>query len=162
MLKTQLNIYAFNMTYLRRLLADLADDQLAAEPAPGLNSPLWILGHLAVANDGALKMLGQPRVCSAEWHRCFTRGTSAADIPLPHPTKTELLSAIERGFEQVTASVRAADPAIFAQPNPIAVFEGTPIATIGDLLTLMMTGHFGVHLGQLSLGRRLRGLPPMF
>ena len=38
--------------------------------------------------------------------------------------------------------------------------EGLP--TIRDAVAFLLTGHLGVHLGQLSMWRRLLGLPPLF
>jgi hypothetical protein len=162
MFERETNVYAFLLGYLRRVMADVPDEKLADEPAPGLNPPLWILGHLAISNDFGLRILGKPPVCPEAWAKCFGRGSKPADVPLPHPTKAELMQAIERGHEQVTAAARLADPARLALPNPAPVFKGTPVETTGDLLALLMTGHFGAHIGQLSLWRRLSGLPHLF
>jgi hypothetical protein len=36
------------------------------------------------------------------------------------------------------------------------------LPTVADLATFLLTGHMGVHLGQLSAWRRMIGLPAMF
>ena len=37
--------------WTRRLIADLAGDDWAYQPAPGLAHPLWTCGHLACAQN---------------------------------------------------------------------------------------------------------------
>ena len=59
MLERERTLYAFTTNYIRKLLVDLPDETLRRPGAAGLNSPLWILGHLAVVADFGLKLLGQ-------------------------------------------------------------------------------------------------------
>ena len=42
---------AVNVDYARRLVDDLAEDQMAAQPAPGMNHAAWVLGQLAYVFD---------------------------------------------------------------------------------------------------------------
>jgi hypothetical protein len=41
-----------------KLLETHSDEQLSAETAPGRNSGLYLIGHLAAVNDGMLPLLG--------------------------------------------------------------------------------------------------------
>ena len=61
----------FVVDYLDRLVRDLDETDLDFEPCEGVNPPRWILGHLAVNNDYALRMLGDRFQCPKEWHRSF-------------------------------------------------------------------------------------------
>jgi len=36
------------------------------------------------------------------------------------------------------------------------------LPTVRDGVSFLLTGHLGVHLGQLSAWRRMVGLPPLF
>jgi len=146
------------LQYGRLLTADLNDSQLAMQPAPGINTPVWILGHLAVVADNGLEILGQPKVCPESWHRAFGTGTKPDAVPRPHPAKAELLAAVERGHDLLTRAVTTASQAILDAPDPIS-FLRAGLPTVADLLAHLMTTHEGIHLGQLSAWRRLLGLP---
>jgi hypothetical protein len=162
MLDSAIHVNAFLLGHLKRLAPDLPEDQLAHPPAPGLNPPLWLLGHLATTYDGGLKLLGKAPACPEAWHKSFGRGSNPAEIARPHPTKAELLAALDRGHAQLAAAAREADATELNRPNPMPLMKGTPLATIGDLITFILTGHFGTHVGQLSFCRRAKGLPHMF
>jgi hypothetical protein len=77
------------------------------------------------------------------------------------PTKAELMSALRKGHERVAAASAKPDPAILTKPQPIPFMNDTPIKTVGDLLSHLMTTHAATHLGQLSYWRRMTGAKPM-
>ncbi len=107
MLERELTLYKFNLNYLRRLLADIAEADMTATPFAGANPPVWILGHLAVATDYAGRMLGLERACPRDWHAKFSPGSKPADLQAPLPTKAELLAAIENGHRRVADAAPA-------------------------------------------------------
>ncbi|HLJ95774.1 MAG TPA: hypothetical protein VKU02_21540 [Gemmataceae bacterium] len=78
-----------------------------------------------------------------------------------YPSKEELLQAVEEGHLQARQKGASASPEQLSQPttNP-RVKEILP--TSREMVAFILTGHMGVHLGQVSSWRRLRGLPPMF
>ncbi len=39
--------FTMNIEYAHALLADVADEQMAAQPVAGMNHPAWITGRLA-------------------------------------------------------------------------------------------------------------------
>jgi hypothetical protein len=43
--------------------------------------------------------------------------------------------------------------------SPVSALKG---ADLEELIAFLITGHVGVHLGQLSSWRRMIGLPPLF
>src|SRR5580698_101064 len=44
-----------------KLVADLTDDQLVIQPAPKVNHPAWVLGHLLQVDHAFLSLItGQP------------------------------------------------------------------------------------------------------
>lgn len=160
MFERECRLYANMLHYGKLLTADLNDGQLLLQPLPGINTPMWVLGHLAVVSDQGLEVLGQPKVCPEAWHQAFTTGTKPDAGPQPQPSKAELLAALERGHDLLTRAARNASPAALDSPNPVP-FLRTPYPTVADLLAHLMTTHEGIHLGQLSAWRRLMGLPPV-
>jgi len=78
-----------------------------------------------------------------------------------YPSKGELLRAVEHGFDRLRQQVASAAPDQLSQPttNP---YTKELLPTVKDGVAFLLTGHLGVHLGQLSTWRRLIGLPPLF
>ncbi len=150
------------MNYLlANMLADMDEAHFVAPISEGGNPPAWILGHLVICNDYALRMLGGPRLAPAEWHKRFGRGMSPKDDPSPLPSKQELVAKLNEGREQVAAAAAKADPERMSQPHNVELFKDSPVQTQGDILSHLMTTHFATHVGQLSVWRRAHGKPPL-
>jgi uncharacterized damage-inducible protein DinB len=148
--------------FLLKVLEDADDEQLSVPLTNGGNPPAFILGHLAVINDYALRFLGEQRVAPQEWHKRFRPGASPKDDSSPFPTKAELLQVLQAGHERILALAKDADPERMNQPQTSDFFKGTPVETIGDVLAHMMTSHLAFHTGQISAWRRLQGKPHIF
>lgn len=162
MLGPALSAHAFNLHFCERQCEGLNDDAILHRPGDGLHVPAWILGRLAAATDRAGKFLGLDRVCDASWHRAFGRGSSGEVELDPAPTKDQLLDAIRRWHARVADAVaRGVDRERMEQPHGIPHLDGTPIRTVGDVVLHLMTNHEAVHLGQLSVCRRVLGFQPI-
>jgi hypothetical protein len=158
MLERECLLYAWVMDYARKLADGIDEDRMDAQPAPGLNTPRWIFGHLAVAADFGLKWLDQPRLCPKAWYGAYGPGSKPDAAPSPLPTKKELFAVMEAQFASITSAVKSASPEALTQPHTFApVLQAFP--TVGDFLAHLMTTHPMLHLGQLSAWRRLQGLP---
>lgn len=153
-------IYAWNLEYLTKLIADVDDEGMAKRPAPGINPAIWILGHLTIATDYARRQLGLGRACPKEWHVDFGPGTVPLEGKRPYPSKAELVEAHRKGHEEVSAAAANARPEDLDRPHEID-FLLSRLPTKGDLLAHLMTSHEATHVGQLSAWRRLCGLPPV-
>ncbi len=162
MFERESRLFGLMITYCRQLTDDLADHQLHERAAPGANSPGWILGHLAVATDYALRLLGHEPQCPESWHRRFGMGSTPPPSASEYPSKAELLGALSRGHELTCAAAAAAPADRLREPHGSELFKRTPVQTVGDLVAHLMTTHIAMHLGQLSFWRRLNGRPPLF
>jgi hypothetical protein len=156
---TQVNL--FLLQYCRTLVGDIADEQLAEQPHAGVNHPAWILGHLAWAADGALAMLGAPKVLPDEWKTLFASGSKPSASRAVYPSKNELLRAVEGGYLQARQKAASASPERLSRPTTSPRAKET-LPTFREMVAFLLTGHMGVHLGQLSSWRRMLGLPPTF
>ena len=156
---TQVNLLL--MQYCRTLLADIPDGRMAEQPVPGVNHPAWVLGHLALTADGTLEKLGGQKALPASWGALFGAGSKPSDARGDYPPKDELLRAFEQSYQQLRQKAATAGPEQLSQPtaNPRAK-ETLP--TMREVVAFLLTGHLGVHLGQLSSWRRMIGLPPLF
>lgn len=157
MLERECRLYALALHYCRLLVKDLDDAKLCVQPAPGVNHPAWIMGHLAVATDYAARLLGDRMICPKEWHKKFGAGSSLSPERGSYPSKDELFAAVESGHARVTRAASQVTAEKLAQPQPGPFFQ-TELPTVGDLVAHLMTTHPCTHLGQLSTWRRCMGL----
>jgi hypothetical protein len=97
--------------YLGKLVADLDDADLDAQPAPGMNTPRWILAHLAICNDYTAGFFGETNpLCPGDWHAAYGPDSRPNDPTAVKLHKDELLKQIAAGAERV-ARLASAGPA---------------------------------------------------
>ena len=155
--------FNLNLWYSQKLVADLADEQMCAQPVPGrvMNHPAFLLGHLAlVAGNFGTSMVGAAPVCPEDWKELFNQGAKPLADRGRYPSKAVLLKALEDAHARLADAVAKATPEVLARPAPERIRERFP--TVGALLVGLMTGHEASHNGQLSAWRRAMGLPPVF
>lgn len=140
---------------------DILEDELFHPCAGHGHPPVWILGHLAIVAELGQKMLGGS-VVHQEWMPLFGIGSSDIIAPDDSLTKHNLTSAVVDGYDQLRLLASKADANSVSRGHQIGFFEGTPIKTVGHCITLILTSHFGFHLGQLSSCRRSAGFGPLF
>jgi hypothetical protein len=158
-------VYNMMLGYGQKLVADVPDDQMCAQPVSGkvMNHPAFILGHLALVNDGRASALsGQTLGVAAklEWKEMFGMGAKPSSDRGRYPSKTELLKAFEEAHAHLGEAAAKATAEVLAQPAPEPMRSRFP--TIGNMVLGVMTSHFATHLGQLSAWRRAMGLPSVF
>lgn len=151
----------FLLHYAQMLLSDIGDERLTEQPLPGVNHPAWILGHLAYSGDLAVGALGGTKTLPADWPTRFGAGSKPTSTRSDYPAKAELLEILEERYQQARDLAATAAPERMALPNPNARMRpGLP--TLGDACTFLLAAHPAVHLGQLSMWRRMIGLPALF
>ena len=77
-------------------------------------------------------------------------------------TRDALITELNQAYETLQSMAAAAKPEDVAGPHGIALFDGSPIQTVGHAISLLLTNHFAFHLAQLSSCRRDRGLGHIF
>ncbi|SFH60417.1 DinB family protein [Planctomicrobium piriforme] len=161
MLELAIKQNKFLLGYTDGLVRDVADERFTEQPLPKVNHPAWILGHLAYAGDGCVGLLGGDKTLSPEWLELFKGGTSLTDVRSNYPSKDELLASLRKRYETAQALAERITPEQAMAPNGHARLKES-MPQVQDLASFLLTGHFAVHLGQLSMWRRMIGLPPMF
>ena len=157
MLRHVLHVYAMNLGFAKKLVGDLTDEQMCAQPHGVVNHPAWSLGHLAVAADHLGKVMGLNSELPAGWTEIFkTGGTPSADASV-FPRKGEILDVMAQQHVRIAAAVSTADAAALAQPHPNEKSRGH-FPTVGDYAVFLMTAHEMDHLGQIAAWRRAMGL----
>ena len=161
MFANEIKINQFLLHYCRMLTADIADGRMTEQPMPGVNHPAWIVGHLAFSAELIVCRLGGDKFLPGEWAELFKPGSSPRAARGDYPSKDQLLKALEDSFAcaRDTAAGASTETLAVATPNP-RMREVLP--TLRENAAFILTGHLGVHLGQLSSWRRMTGLPPLF
>jgi len=154
----ELLLYDFMFGYAQLLTGDVADESMADQPFTGANHPAWILGHLRVSEDAALRLLDVESDCPSQWYDLFEPGTEPQPDRQSYPSKNELLVGLKKGHRQLVAAVRNVAAEDAARPNPVDVLQPW-LATFGDVLAHVLATHPAIHCGQLAAWRRGMGLP---
>ena len=161
MLENEARVNLFLTQYCKMLVGDIADERMAEQPLPGVNHPAWILGHLAATADFASTLLGGEKTLPPQWVPLFQPGSKPTACRSDYPPKDELQRAFEQSFQQLRQKASAASTEQLSRPNTSArAKEALPTAK--EMVAFLLTGHAGIHLGQLSMWRRLIGIAPLF
>ena len=156
MIQHLLFVYGMNLKRAERLVDDLTDEQMVAQPSGVINHPAWTLGHLGATSDALAGMLGLPSTFPDAWREACRMGSIPSGEAADYPAKRELLAQLRAQHERVAEAVAAVDDERLQQPTPPRLRERFP--TIGDFAAALMTMHEGHHLGQLAAWRRALGL----
>src|SRR5579862_3169524 len=105
--------FDFGLVYAEKLVADIPDDQLTGQPAPGrvMNHAAFTLGHLAWAHDNMLNILGQTPARTA-WKELFGMGAKPQTNRSLYPSKEELLAALKQTSAALVSAVEKAPPEV--------------------------------------------------
>jgi hypothetical protein len=155
-----LALFRVNIALTHKAFADFSEEQMRAQPAPEMNPPIWILGHMCVGLDGALRLQGQRPLCSPDYRQYFGPGSKIEELPPQLPTKKEMLAKLGEISELLLATAAKLPTDYWNGPNP-SKFLTAELPTIRDMVSHLMFTHHAMHLGQLTVCRRLLGLPSM-
>jgi uncharacterized damage-inducible protein DinB len=143
-----------------RYLDDLKPEHFSHQPAAGLNSAAWIVGHLAGTDRRILSLrLGVTDlpVVPAGFEERFLPTRAAAGVQAELGDPAELVALFDAHRDRLIAVVRTLTPGELNEPLP------TPhplFATKGEAASFMAV-HTAMHLGQVTVIRRVLGYPPV-
>ena len=145
-----------------KLLADLSGDDWAFQPGTGLAHPLWLCGHLAVAQHLLIHMrcLDDAGVIDGAFAEHFPIGVKAASAAEhDYPAPERILAVMAETHSKTLAAVRGMSGGLLAEP----AFgkDGTVHPHYTDKLGAVSHcgRHEAFHAGQLATIRRLLGKP---
>jgi uncharacterized damage-inducible protein DinB len=149
-----------------KLVADLNDDQMVKQPAPKMNHPAWVLGHLLQVEYAFLGTIhGQitpafPEFIDETWKATYGNKSEPVADKSKYKPKHFYVEKLSEAREKIIARLKDMKPADFQAPHPDpARRERFP--TVGHAVMLYGTWHEAYHSGQLSAWRRVQGLPPV-
>ncbi len=150
-----------NADYGPKLVADLSNEQMVAQPATDPNAPAnhpaWVLSHLNVYLPIIGAIIKGEEFEDPKGHQfgMNSKPQSTRDV---YASNEELVQAFVDGHEQVAELLGNADDSVFANEIKLERWKKVmPVA--GIALPYLMFNHENGHLGQISAWRRVQGLP---
>lgn len=149
--------WSLNLGYAKRLIADIPEENMALQPAPGMNHAAWVIGHLACTADMLGGMIGQKPVCPLEWASLFDWSSSPTSAASRYPSKATLMNSLEDAHAQIAGALPSVPESRWSEITPLEAVRGF-LPTLGDCFVFVMAAHENMHLGQLSVWRRVQGM----
>lgn len=159
MIECIINSFQLRLADVRRLVADLSDEQMTAQPAVGLhmNPPAWQLGHIVCSMQAIGGEMGLSPWLSESWTQRFSQGSRTMVDADGCPNRNELLSALADGEWRIVERLRVMTADELAGPLPDTRFRDA-FPSLGHAVLHILAGHVAVHVGQLAAWRRAMGL----
>ena len=161
-LEQETKVYQFLLGYGEMLLADIPAEQAYKLICDGGVSPAWIIGHLGFVANRIIAMCGgEPKIDFDAWKPLVGGGSKPTGEQGEMPAWDELLAVWRQGHADLADIAPKASAELLAGENPNERMKDA-LPTVEDFLGFVLTGHEGMHLGQLSTWRRVQGRPPLF
>lgn len=145
------------LDHLRRLVADLDEDQMVAQPGSQNKHPAWTLGHLTCS----LHLLGDEFGLAPDlpigWVAKFGTGSTPVSDVDAYPDKGDLLSALNGAQARLAEHLRWLGPKTLTSPLPDEAYRKF-LPAKGHALLHILIGHTSLHVGQLGAWRKSMGL----
>lgn len=147
-----------NRDYALRLVGDLSDAQMLAQPVAGrqMNHAAWVLSHLNVYAPIAAAMLRGKSFDDPMDHR-YGQKSEVSDNPAEYLGRAALMDEFIRVHDDAERALAETTDAILAGPTPLERWR-TQHPQTGQMVLTLMVKHESFHLGQLSAWRRALGL----
>jgi uncharacterized damage-inducible protein DinB len=149
-IKIAVSNWELQNTRLNGLLAKLTDEQLLAETAPGRNSGLYLLGHLAAVSDGMFTYLELGERLYPQLDDIFVKNSDTSGIKKPSIIEVkEYWNKVNTTLKEKMDAMQPSD--WFTKHSAISAedFEKEPYRNKLNIL-VNRTNHQSYHMGQLT------------
>ena len=163
MLESYLATIAHTRNMTLKLVADLTDAQLTLQPAPNVNHPAWVLGHLLQVDYALAQLLtgeAPPAFIDDAWRATYGPKRAPVADPSLYKPKAFYIEKLAAVREKIVTRLGQMSPEDFHVPHPDPARRDR-FPTVGHAVMLYGTWHEAYHSGQLSTWRRVLGLPPV-
>ncbi len=131
---------------------------------PKANHPLWIAGHLGLADNGIISRFRPESARKPDgWDSMFWFGSQVSPDSSLYPSESDVMEYFRERRARLLALLGELSDAEIAAPAP-PEGERSPIAgapNMGQIFIFAAT-HEGMHAGQLTVAHRALGHPPLF
>ena len=147
-----MKLFRFSSGVVRLNIQDITDWDSKCTPQEGINSMLWILGHIVATRRSMLKLLGAEMHWTLDDAKVFSRLPEERENATPK-SWSEVLEGLDDSRKRVNTALQS-----FEKFDQLAPGEKTMTdnETYGDRLAFLFA-HETYHAGQLGIIRRLLG-----
>lgn len=160
MIDETLNAFRMHLDHVRRMVADLPESRLTAQPGAQKDHAAWTLGHLAYSMQALGEELQMAPWFGPAWRTMFAPGSRPTSAATDYPKKSELLDALEDGEDRVRRRVTELGASRLGLPLPDARVRDR-LPTLGHAIVHILVGHTATHAGRLSVWRAGIGAAPV-
>lgn len=153
--------FAASRSWTMGLIEDMKEAPLTQPTSNGGNHPLWVLGHIVVAEAGIFEgfILGE-RSRFADLNKVFGAGSTPSTNADDYPSMDELLVKFEEIRAAILIYLDTLTEEDLDKPSHAPEKFGAKFSTIGACL-IALTLHPVFHAGQVADARRVLGKPSM-
>lgn len=155
----------YALQFARKNLEDLIatlerPEDWTAQPCDNANHPLWVIGHLALAdNMFAARVHGQEPQKPEGWDELFWFGSEVSGDASKYPNPDEVLAYFRERRENLMKTVEGMDEDALLAPTPDeGMFAEAP--NVAAML-MFIAYHEGIHTGQFTVAHRSLGHEPI-
>lgn len=160
MINELLGSFSKTIEFLQRLVADIPDELLSVQSHGAVNHPAWVIGHLVYSCQLIAGEMGVEPWLALGWEQRFGTGSQPTDSRQAYPGKDELLTLLADAQQRVCRRVVELGIEGLAVPLPDVRYRHIH-PTLGHAVFHVLTSHAAVHVGQVSVWRRVVGLGPL-
>ncbi|QDT42180.1 DinB superfamily protein [Gimesia alba] len=140
-------------------LETFSDDQLYVRVGGG-NHALWVMGHLAFADDLFVSaFLNEPSGLPEGHYERFSNGSIPSNNPADYPGREEMLELMQTARDRFIKWAQTLEEDALWQDSPEAV---APIAENAITAVHALSQHDFLHAGELATIRTSLGMKPVF
>jgi hypothetical protein len=155
-----LKSYSLSLSYLRQLVDDVPDDMFTAQLAGAINHPAWVTGHLIYSAEAIGGEIGLTPWLPSDWAARFGTGSIPVSDRQAYPSKDILLGSLTDAEQRIrNRLMRIGDDGMMEPLPDVRHRESFP--TIGHAVLHILTTHAAIHIGQLTVWRRVLGYGPL-
>lgn len=149
--KALASFFKRNQYVITMQVKDVTTEESLALPPAGGNCMNWVIGHIIVHRDIALRSLGEAPVLDERETEIYKRESERLTDPeLALPLST-LMERLESSRQRLQVALEQSTPEVLdQQPDPSGK------RTVGEILR-MLQWHETYHTGQLELLRHMAG-----
>ncbi len=156
----------FALAQSRKMIDGLIDSMKSTEDwvyqaCPKANHGLWVVGHLALADNMFLGRLDESAASKPDgWDELFWFGSEVRADASKYPAPEEVVAYFRDRREKLNQAIEGLTEEFLASPTPD---EGmcSEAPNMGAML-IFIAYHEGIHTGQFTIAHRGLGHDPMF
>lgn len=155
----------YSLDQSRKMLEGLIDSMNSREDwlhqaHPSANHPLWVVGHLGLADNMFLKRLDPDAGDDRDWDDVFWFGSEIHSESAKYPETNEVVDYCRERREKLLKKIESLPDDFFDSPTPDeGMFADAP--NMAQML-LFISYHEGIHSGQFTIAHRGLGHEPMY